>query len=78
MLKRYTNNIASIKEAFDKMMKFLGIDDHSDLPVVLEKMEDQERSIETLISNLNNEIDMLTDNKRLLEYRIQQLNVLYN
>ncbi len=75
MLKRYTTNVNAVKEAFDKIMKFLGIDDYSDIPVVLEKMDDQERSIETLISNLTNDIDILNDKKRLLEYKIDQLNV---
>jgi hypothetical protein len=76
MLKRYIANINAVKDAFDKIMKFLGIDDYSDIPIVLEKMEDQERSIETLISNLINDIDLLNDKKRLLEFKIEQLNVI--
>jgi hypothetical protein len=66
----------AVKEAFDRIMKFLGINDLSDIPIVLEKMNDQEESIETLISNLTNDIHILNDKKRLLEFKIEQLNVI--
>jgi hypothetical protein len=73
MLERYIKNAASIREAFDKMMKYLGIDDFTELPIVLEKMEDQMSSIEIFISQLTNNIDLLTDKKKVIELRILSL-----
>jgi predicted nucleic acid-binding Zn-ribbon protein len=73
MVERYAKNAISIRDAFDKMMKFLGTDEFEDLPMVLEKMEDQMSSIEMYISQLTNQIDLLEDKKKLVEYRIQSL-----
>lgn len=73
MLERYIKNAASIREAFDKMMKYLGMDDFTELPIVLEKMEDQMSSIEIFISQLTNNIDLLADKKKVIELRIQSL-----
>jgi hypothetical protein len=73
MLERYTKNSVSIKDAFDKIMRFLGLDEYDDLPIVLEKMEDQMSSIQIYISELTNQIDLLEDKKRLIEQKIQIL-----
>jgi hypothetical protein len=73
MLERYIKNASSIRDAFDKMMKYLGIDDFTELPIVLEKMEDQMSSIEIYISQLTNNIDLLADKKKMIEFRIQSL-----
>jgi hypothetical protein len=55
--------------------KYLGIDDYKELPVVLEKMEEQITSIEMFISKLTNELDILEEKKRLLDERILKLTV---
>jgi hypothetical protein len=73
MLEKYTKNAISIRDAFDKMMKFLGIEDFQDLPVVLEKMEDQMSSIEMFISKLTIDIDHLEEKKKLIEFKISTL-----
>jgi hypothetical protein len=78
ILDRYTKNAISIKDAFDKMMKYLGIDNYEELPIVLEKMEEQMSSIEIFISKLTNEIDFLEEKKRLIEYKIQSLSLRLN
>ena len=74
MLEKYTRNTVSIKEAFENMRKvnktlfifqFLGIDDYKELPVVLEKMEEQITSIEMYISKLTNDLDILDEKKRI-------------
>jgi len=54
----------------------LGIDEFQELPVVLEKMEDQMSSIEMFISKLTNEVDALEDQKRNINMKIQALKVL--
>lgn len=41
MLDKYIKNSVAIRDAFERMIKYLGIDDFQELPVVLEKMEDQ-------------------------------------
>jgi len=53
----------------------LGIDDYTELPVVLEKMEEQMSSIEMFISKLTNDLDLLEEKKRNLELKIQKLTV---
>lgn len=73
IVDRYVKNAFMIKDSFDKMMKFLGIDDFQDLPLILEKMEDQMSSIEIFISKLTNEINALEDNKKIIESKINLL-----
>jgi hypothetical protein len=53
----------------------LGIDHYKELPVVLEKMEEQITSIEMFISKLTNDLDILEEKKRLLDERILKLTV---
>ena len=55
--------------------KYFGIDDYKELPVLLEKMEEQITSIEMFISKLTNELDILEEKKRLLDERILKLTV---
>jgi len=73
MLERYSKNSISIKEAFDKIMRFLGLDEYDDLPIVLEKMEEQMSSIQIYISELTNQIDQLEDKKKHIEQKITSL-----
>jgi hypothetical protein len=73
MLERYTKNSISIKDAFDKIMRYLGLDEYDELPIVLEKMEEQMSSIQIYISELTNHIDQLEEKKRLIEHKIQLL-----
>jgi len=56
----------------------LGIDEYKELPVVLEKMEEQITSIEMFISKLTNELDILEEKKRNLDQRILKLTVRIN
>ena len=53
----------------------MGIDEYKELPVVLEKMEEQITSIEMFISKLTNELDILEEKKRTLDQRIMSLTV---
>jgi hypothetical protein len=73
MLDRYSKNAFLIRDSFDKITKYLGIEDFDELPIILEKMEDQMSSIEIFISKLTNEINILEENKRLLEQKIDYL-----
>lgn len=53
----------------------MGIDEYQELPVVLEKMEEQMSSIEMFISKLTNDLDLLEEKKRTLDFKIQALTV---
>ena len=53
----------------------MGIDQYRELPVVLEKMEEQMTSIEMFISKLTNELDILNEKKKILNDKIQELTV---
>lgn len=53
----------------------MGIDEYRELPVVLEKMEEQMSSIEMFISKITNDLDLLEEKKRTIEFKIQALTV---
>lgn len=76
MIERYQRNSFIIKEALEQMMEYLGIDSYSDLPIVLEKMQDQHSSIEMLDSKLTDEIDKLEKEKAEMEEKIINLKVI--
>ena len=54
----------------------MGIDDFQELPVVLDKMEEQMSSIDMFISKLTNEVDTLEEEKKIIDYKIQALTVI--
>ena len=54
----------------------MGIDEYKELPVILEKMEEQITSIEMFISKLTNDLDILEEKKRTLNQRIDRLTVI--
>lgn len=76
MLDRYIRNSASIKESFDKMVKYLGTDSYESLPFILEKMEAQMSSIEMFISGLNNQQRLLEEERKSYEDKIIKLKVI--
>jgi hypothetical protein len=77
MIDRYQRNSYIIREALDQMMEYLGIDSYSDLPIVLEKMQEQHSSIEMLDSKLTDEIDKLEKEKVDMENKIKGLKVIF-
>ena len=76
MIERYQRNSHIIKESLEQMMEYLGIDSYSELPFVLEKMEEQHGSIEMLDSKLTDEIDKLEKEKAEMENKIKNLTVI--
>lgn len=73
MIEKYIQNSQSIKEAFHKMMLFLGIDSYSELPTIYQKTEEQMTSIEIYNSQLENELNQLEKKKQLLKVQIDTL-----
>ena len=74
MIDKYIQNSSSIKEALNKMMLFLGIDNLNELPTIFEKTEEQMKSIELYNNQLDNEIGAMERKKELLSEQIQKLN----
>jgi len=73
MIEKYGKNAASLREAFEKIMGYLGVESLDDIPDLLEKIEDQTSNIEIFISNLNIVTFNLEDKKGLIENQIKDL-----
>ena len=73
MIDKYTKNSNEIREAFDKLLLYLGIDDYEDLPIVYRKAQEQLTNVNIYLSNLINEIHDLQSLKQLLKYKIHYL-----
>lgn len=73
MIEKYIKNSHAIKEAFDKMTLFLGVDSFKDLPGIYSKTQEQMISIETYNSNMENELGRLKEKCNLLEKQIEKL-----
>ena len=70
MIEKYAQNSNIIHEAFERMMKFLGLENMEELPIVFKKNEDQMSNIKIYISQLENENNELKDNKKIIEEKI--------
>ena len=73
MIEKYIKNSINIRDAFNKMIKFLGIDSFNELPTIYEKMEEQMSSIEIYLSKITNEVDSLKEKENLLNKQIDFL-----
>ena len=70
MIEKYAQNSNIIHEAFERMMKFLGLENMEELPIVFKKNEEQMSNIKIYISELENENNKLKDNKQIIEEKI--------
>jgi hypothetical protein len=73
MIEKYGKNAAALREAFEKIMGYLGVESLDDIPDLLEKIVDQMSNIEIFISNLNIVTFNLEDRKGLIENQIKDL-----
>ena len=73
MLEKYNKNAETIKDAFDIIMKFLGLYSYDELPIIFQKNEDQISSVEMYISELTNEKNSKEEHKKNLEKQIKEL-----
>ena len=73
MIEKYIKNSINIRDAFNKMIKFLGIDSFNELPTIYEKMEEQNSSIEIYLSKITNEVDSLKEREKILSNQIKDL-----
>ena len=73
MLIKYNKNSVVLKKAFDIIMKFLGVEDYDELPIIYKKTEEQNASVQKYICELLNEKHKKEDEKRMLLNKIEIL-----
>ena len=73
MIEKYMKNAANIREAFDRIMKFLSVDEYDELPIIYKKSEEQLASIEMYISQLENKLNEREERKKILTEHIKKL-----
>jgi hypothetical protein len=78
ILERHQRNTAILKESLDILMDLLGLNDISEIPIVLEKMESQHSEIEMYCSKLNDDLIKLEKEKEKLDDLIKELKVFLN
>ena len=74
MINKYIRHARDVKISFDKLLKYLGLENLNDLPDVISKDQKQANEIETYLSKLNTEVDELKEKKINLEKKIILLN----
>ena len=73
MLDKYIKNAEVLKEAFDIIMKFLGVNEYDELPIIFEKNEQQNSNIEMYITQLIDLNDEKEEKKIILQEQIEEL-----
>jgi len=73
MLLKYNQNSLVLKKSFDIIMKFLGVEDYEELPIIYKKTEEQMASIQTYICELLNEKHEREETKAML---LEQIKIL--
>ena len=74
MLNKYTKHAKDVKISLDKLLKFFGLDELEILPDVIAKELKQLNDIDTYLSDLTTEVDVLKEEKKHLEKKIIVLN----
>ena len=73
MLIKYNKNSVVLKKAFDIIMKFLGVEDYDELPIIYKKTEEQNASVQLYICELLNEKHSKEEKKEMLLNQIKIL-----
>ena len=74
MLIKYNKNSVVLKKSFDIIMKFLGVEDYDELPIIYKKTEEQMADVQMHICELQNEKHKKEETKELLLEQIKILN----
>ena len=74
MLIKYNKNSLVLKKAFDIIMKFLGVEDYEELPIIYKKTEEQVADVQMHICELENEKHKKEETKQMLLEKIEILN----
>ena len=75
ILERYQKNTMILRESFDTLLDLLGLNDYSEIPTVIDKMENQHAEIEMYCSKLWDDLINLEKQKEKLEKEISNLQV---
>ena len=73
MLIKYNKNSVVVKKSFDIIMKFLGVEDYEELPIIFKKTEEQNASVQMYICELLNEKHNKEEKKEMLLKQIEIL-----
>ena len=73
MLLKYNKNSVVLKKSFDIIMKFLGVEDYEELPIIYKKTEEQMANVQMYICELENEKHKKEETKELLLKQIKIL-----
>ena len=73
MLIKYNQNSQVLKKSFDIIMKFLGVEEYEELPIIYQKNEEQTASIQMYICELLNEKSKKEEKKNILLNQIKIL-----
>ena len=74
MLIKYNKNSLVLKKSFDIIMKFLGVEDYDELPIIYKKTEEQMVDVQMYICELENEKHKKEETKEMLLEKIEILN----
>lgn len=73
MINKYIANSAKIKETLDKLLLLTGLERYEQLPIVYDMEESQNAKTDEILSEVNNEVDILKEQKEILEKNISKL-----
>ena len=73
MINKYLINSTKIKDTLDKLLLVSGLEHYQELPQLYEMDETQNAKIEQALSNISNEVDLLKEQKELMEKKIKKL-----
>ena len=73
IINKYINHANEIREAFDKLILYLGVEKYCDLPYVYEKEEMKNASINNYFTKITDEVDSLESKKNILNEQIKKL-----
>ena len=74
MLNKYIRYANEIRNSFNKLIEYLGLENLENLPEIYSKNEQQMSAIESYLSSISTEVDNLLEKKNLLEKQIVILN----
>ena len=72
MLIKYNKNSEILKKAFDIIMKFLGVEDYEEIPIIFKKTEEQMADVQMHICELLNEKHKKEEIKQMLLEKIEK------
>ena len=73
MLNKYKANSIKIKDTLDKLLIVLGLEKYEELPTIYEMEEVQNSKVDEILSQVSNEVDLLKEQKDIMEKKIKKL-----